>query len=749
MENFEDKYELLRTKLKNIAEQQDFLSQEIVRLKSEISRLENSSNLEEFVPDESGHEQLLQSQNAESPIFEEIETADISSVSGEENEIQIAARTAETKDAGYFERYIGENLMSKIGIVILILGVSLGVKYAIDQDLITQTMRIVMGYAAGFGLVGLALWLKKKYFDYSAILAGGGLAIMYFTTYAAYTYYGLFPQLAAFIIMLFVTVAAVFTAIRYDRQVIALIGQVGAYAIPFLLSNEEGNHIVLFSYIAFINFGILFLAFRKKWNLLYYSAFGLTWIIFSLWFSYAEKPTKHSISVIFFAFVFFAQFYATLLIYKIRQDRNFEFLDLVILKLNAFVFFILGVLILRTHDSEILRWFAVLNVVFHLIVAWIYWHLQRQTDVLFRFIIGLALIFLTISGFLVLFEFEKFEWTLIFLLIQTAVLIHFGIQQRIELYKKYGLRLLFMVFMLIMLNVFVQYERFYSSVEPSLLNLTFLVSVLCFILLMYVYQKRNSFTIGLNLDFLLALMLVLISFFMFYGEISNYWENRISSHIMNHGHSGAVLYRNLQEISLIAYGLIYTFLAAVLNIYKVKNEKFAVFNAGSVMFAVAVFLLNGFEILDELRMPSIRYGMYLLAGLNLFALYQLVQKSYFEETFVLGFKIFVNICSLWILSEELIYLLNLFNISESHKLYLSILWGIYALGMMIYGIWKKDAHIRMAAMVLLVVTLIKAFVYDLSDLDMLSRIIIFLILGVVLLLISYLYNKFKDALFEG
>src|SRR5687768_6296558 len=88
-----------------------------------------------------------------------------------------------------FEKFIGENLISKLGIAILVIGVAIGAKYAIDNNLISPLTRIILGYVMGFGLIGFAIKLKPKYLDFSAVLMSGGMAVMYFITYFAYTEY--------------------------------------------------------------------------------------------------------------------------------------------------------------------------------------------------------------------------------------------------------------------------------------------------------------------------------------------------------------------------------------------------------------------------------------------------------------------------------------------------------------------------------------------------------------------------------
>lgn len=92
------------------------------------------------------------------------------------------------------EEFVGRNLISLIGIVITIIGVAIGAKYAIDSNLISPAMRIILGYAFAFATLGIALKLKAKYDSFSAILLSGAMAMLYFLTYFAYSFYDLIPQ---------------------------------------------------------------------------------------------------------------------------------------------------------------------------------------------------------------------------------------------------------------------------------------------------------------------------------------------------------------------------------------------------------------------------------------------------------------------------------------------------------------------------------------------------------------------------
>jgi uncharacterized membrane protein len=164
-----------------------------------------------------------------------------------------------------------------------VIGLSIGVKYAIDKNLISEGMRIVLAYTAGVVLYGLSVWLKRNYKSFSAILFSGAMASVYFTTYAAFVYYQLFSFATAFVFMIVLTVYTVYEAIRYNRQEIALLGLVGAYAIPFLISQNNDKAQLFFLYITLINIGIVFLSIKKNWKPVGYVAQAITWVLFIAW----------------------------------------------------------------------------------------------------------------------------------------------------------------------------------------------------------------------------------------------------------------------------------------------------------------------------------------------------------------------------------------------------------------------------------------------------------------------------------
>ena len=219
-----------------------------------------------------------------------------------------------------FEEFIGGKLITIIGIIILVIGLAIGVKYAIDNDMLGPLARIVLAYVAGGILLALALKLKAKYKAFSAVLLSGGMASLYFTTFVAYSMYQLFPQTVAFAVMVIFTMFTVFAATVYELEVIGIIGLVGAYAVPMLLSDGRGKIEIMFSYMVIINVGILLLSFKKYWQVLNHIAFGFTWLIVFSWFASKYNYEVHTTMMMIFAFLFFIIFYISNMSYKILRS---------------------------------------------------------------------------------------------------------------------------------------------------------------------------------------------------------------------------------------------------------------------------------------------------------------------------------------------------------------------------------------------------------------------------------------------
>ena len=159
------------------------------------------------------------------------------------------------------------------------------------------------------------------------------LASLYFTTYAAFVYYNLFPFGAVFAIMVLITIFTVYTAIRYNKLEIAILGMIGAYGIPFLISANSGRTDLFFAYIILINSGIVFLAYKRVWKAMVRLAMLVSWTLFIGWaFSrYSEALQMQAVVVMI---VFYLMFTIASVAFAVSKKELLDMTELQLFLLN-------------------------------------------------------------------------------------------------------------------------------------------------------------------------------------------------------------------------------------------------------------------------------------------------------------------------------------------------------------------------------------------------------------------------------
>ncbi len=683
------------------------------------------------------------------------------------------------------EKFVGENLINKIGIAILIIGVAIGAKYAIDHDLISPTTRIILGYLMGLGLLGIAIWLKKKYENFSSVLLSGSMTIMYFITFAAYNLYELLPQPVAFGLMVVFTVFTVAAAISYNKQVIAHIGLVGAYAVPFLLSDGSGKVIVLFSYMTIINIGILFIAFRKYWKPLYYASFLLSWLIYLSWFLFNyDNDTHFSIGLSFLS-IFFTIFYVMFLAYKLLQKEKFDVFDVVLLLANSFIFYGLGYNIFQNNEytEQLLGVFTLCNAAIHIFISVIIYKQKLADRNLFYLVSGLALLFITIAIPVQL----DGNWVTLMWAGEATLMFWIGRKKQVSFYEILSYALILLAFFCMVIDWSIVYNSFGTELESAsgipLFNLNFMTSLLCIASFGYINMlnvnpnypsaitKRKELL--RTFSFIIPGILLITLYFSFRLEIAAYWNQLYNStfkEIKLAGHDSLKIYNsNLSYFSIIwtlNYSLLFFSILSLVNIKRIKNQLLGNINLGLNVLVLLVYLTQGLFTLsllrDNLLNPSnpvyfssgafnvmIRYVSFVFVGSLLFAIYNYIRSDFLKSTAIklhTTFDLMLHISLVWIISSELINWMDIMQSTQSYKLGLSIFWGVYSLFLIGLGIWKKKKHLRIGAIVLFGVTLIKLFIYDIAYLDTIAKTIVFVTLGILLLIISFLYNKYKNII---
>lgn len=784
MSNKEDSINQLLDRLENLLERQNSLSKDVTNLQNEIKKLQNSevdkNTLSQHKKD------ITQVNNPSLGIGTGKSSSDFTFEKPTSKQKPPHDKNINKSDSikSNIEKFIGENLTNKIGIAITIVGIAIGTKYSIEHNLITPLARVILGYLAGFMLLGVGLGLKKNYKNYSAVLVSGGIAVLYFITYVAYGFFGLIPQLMAFSLMVVFTIFAVLAALNYNRQIIAHIGLVGAYAIPFLLNEGSGKVALLFGYISIINLGVLAISFRKYWKPLYYSSFGLSWAIFLLWFVSEYSFDEHFGMALIYLIIFFVTFYIAFLAYKLIKKENFGLENVVLLLANSFVFYGIGYAILESHEMgrQILGLFTVLNGIVHSIVAVIIYK-QKMTDRnLFHLVLGVALIFATIAIPVQL----DGNWVTLLWAGEAALLFWIGRVKNTGFYEKLSCPLMLLAFSSIVHDWTIAYSGFVNgypgtTLEPFF-NITFFTSLLVifsFGFINYINRDRNypsslNPVDGISKFILMSIPVIffLTTYYTFRLEIANYFNILYSEstvQIRLEGGAASNFIRNddllkFKTIWIIVYSLLFVTVLSFINIWKLRERRLGLVNLGVSFFFVAVFLTQGLFVLSELRDSyleqnqsqyyqigifniGIRYVAFVFIAFLLVACHKYTRQDFIKWNLKITVDLLIHLTILWIMSSELINWMDIMEVGQPYKLGLSILWGLYSLLLIVLGIWKRKKHLRISAIILFGVTLIKLFVYDISNLGTISKTIAFVSLGILLLIISFLYNKYRQVLF--
>lgn len=206
----------------------------------------------------------------------------------------------------------GGNTIVKAGVGILFVGLAFLAKYAAEHVSVPIEMRLAGIAAVAMVLLIVGWRLRHKRAGYAQVLQGGAVAVLYLTLFAAFRLYGVLAAGPVFAMMAAVVALAAALAILQDARALAVIGALGGFATPLLLSTGSGNHVALFSYYLVLDLGIAAVAWHKTWRALNLVGFICTFVVATAWGVLKYDPANYATSQLFLI-AFFLLFVAVLL----------------------------------------------------------------------------------------------------------------------------------------------------------------------------------------------------------------------------------------------------------------------------------------------------------------------------------------------------------------------------------------------------------------------------------------------------
>lgn len=277
----------------------------------------------------------------------------------------IPGRMPQARSKGAFELNevkLAGTWFNRLGILAIMLAVAFFLKWSFDNHLIGELGRIVIGIVIGVGFLAAGEYFqRRKYHIFGQGFTGGGIAILYFSIFAAFVFYHLLSQPLAFLLMVAITLAASLLAVRYDSMAIGIIGLVGGFATPFLLSDGQSSKVILYTYFAILDAGVLLVAYFKKWPLFNYLTFLFTFAAFPAGFAGPQASSYlRSFDTLSFAYLtlFFLIYLAISFLWNIRVKAGFFWADVSLILLNAATYFAFSYVLLNPHIGDWIGFWA-------------------------------------------------------------------------------------------------------------------------------------------------------------------------------------------------------------------------------------------------------------------------------------------------------------------------------------------------------------------------------------------------------
>jgi len=227
-----------------------------------------------------------------------------------------------------WENFIGVKLFAWIAGIALVLAAIFFLKYSIDNGWLTSRVQAAIGILAGSLLIWICeLRIARDYKVTANAMHGAGIAILYATLFAMYARWELIIAPFAFGMMILVTAVAVWLSIRRESVFIALLGLLGGFATPAMLSTGENRPIGLFTYLLLLNIGLAWVAWRRRWTTL--SIISLIFTAIYQWGWIAKFLTASQLPLAAGIFLVFAIAAASSLIIRRKDDGKQRTFDVV------------------------------------------------------------------------------------------------------------------------------------------------------------------------------------------------------------------------------------------------------------------------------------------------------------------------------------------------------------------------------------------------------------------------------------
>jgi len=672
--------------------------------------------------------------------------------------------TKPPKKKSDIEKFVGEKLITFIAIGILVIGLSFFVKFAIDKDWISEIGRVAIGILCGGVLIGIAHRVRNQFRAFSSIVAGGGLATLYFTIAYAFHTYHLFSQTVAFVIMVVITIFAVLLSLSYDRKELAILALIGGLATPFMLATGEGNYKILFTYLIILNTGMLVLSYFKKWKLVYVISYFGTLLIYVSWLGVkvlSEYENQPYMGALVFGSIFYLIFFLMNIINNVKSGEKFNGFEIIMLLSNSFVYYTCGMLIINQMNPLYNGLFTAIMAVFNFVFAYVLYKRKQIDNLLIYSLIALVLTFLSLAAPVQL----NGSYITLFWAAEAAALLWLSQKSGIKIIKIASA----IVMVLMLVSLIMDWSEIYTMglnipILPIIINkgfITSMVAIGAMILYLVLLKNDNEFSLIKYLSIktyhsILTVFVIVALYIAGLIELIYQLEARIIN-------------PDVRSVLIGMYN--YIFILVILLWAKLKEAKivsYVITSIGllSVLVYLTVFhysyiLVRNAYLFDQILNSYYIFNLISACCVSIITYFswrntqQFFGEKSVAQALVLWFAVFVG---LFVISSELDHWVLFGNykegflineiINSNQKVGYPIIWGVAGFVLMIIGMKTKNRNFRIISLTVFLVTIIKLFAWDIQGISEGGKIAAFISLGILLLVLGFMYQKLKLLLFD-
>lgn len=657
------------------------------------------------------------------------------------------------RDSTEFEIHMGQKWLLIVGILTMVFGVGYFLKYSFEQGWVGPAGRVAMAYLWGIVFLVVGDRFRAKNLErFGLPLIGGGIAVLYFSTFAAFQLYHLFDQTASFSIMVMITVLACTLAVYYDTKWLAVMGLIGGFLTPVLLSTGQDNQIALMTYMTILNLGLLGVAFYKKWDLLNTLGFIFTYLLYTAWYAQHYQDSKFWPAILFLNVFYFIYTFVPFA-YEVRKSEKPEGIGLVLMGINAFIAFGYGYAMIKGLYA--VAWVSIITVLyacmFLSLATYLYRKGMQSLDV-FVIFMAEAMVFLIItvpvlfSGhWITIFWAAQalgLLWMAVklkrnslvtgaygllgiavlkFLLHDYTVLFHFTIAHGFAISGGYT----YLITERYATTIVVLLALYFAGVMAKRASLAILwpdrgdAYVIFPLLAIVLFIALNVEVVSFAFDYLSQIQLSTLSVLWMLFAFGVIWQaTRSGRHIAARA-AYALIGLALIKFVFYDYGSVFHF----------SGEAFAFQAAGLVIERFTITVI----VLAALYAAALRARG---ASLSEFVADHGDSSLLFS---VFGGLVFT------VLNAEVSTFFYDF-LPQARFAAISVLWTLFSVVLMLIGFRKNNAVVRKISFGLFLIVVLKVFLLDMSNFSTPYRIISFIILGLMLVGTSYLYYRYKDRI---